>query len=81
MLGLRLDGGRDGEGVLAARVLGCNAYNIVQADVDVEEEEMFVRRGGTAKCLLLSRLVTLMVMDRVGWLMLGRLKLCEAYGE
>ena len=74
-------GGRDREGVSEARVLKRNAYNIVQADVDMEEEEMFVRRGGTAKCLLFSWLVTLTVMDRVGWLTLGRLKRCEAYGE
>ena len=51
-----------------------------QDDVDVEEKEESVRRGGTAQCLLSSWLVTLIVMGRVGWLTLGRLKPYEAYG-
>ena len=74
-------GKRLGEGVSSARVLKRNAYKISQDDVDVkEEEESSVRRGRTAKWLLLSRLVTLVVMNSVGWLTLGRRKACEAYG-
>lgn len=75
-MGQRLRGGGS-----PVRVLKRNASNIVQADVDVEEEEVSGRRGRTATCLLFARLVTLVGMGRVGWLTLERPKLCEAYGE
>ena len=50
MLGLLLDEGkRVREGVSEARVLKRIAYDIMQADVDVEEDEITVRGGGQLK--------------------------------
>ena len=73
---MRLNVGQElREGVSWARVSDRkrNASGNIQGDADVEEE-VSVRRGRTAECLLFTRLVTLIVMNRVGWFMLGRLK-------